>query len=41
MLHGPKRLPGRAEMINAPLAASGHREIEEHEAVDDSQLTRV
>src|SRR6266566_4370216 len=28
-------------MIEAPHAASRHGEIEEHEAVDDSQLTRV
>jgi hypothetical protein len=28
-------------MINAPLAASGHGEVQEHEAVDDSQFTRV
>src|SRR5215471_17667063 len=28
-------------MIEAPHAASRHCEIEEHEAVDDSQLTRV
>src|SRR5262249_16179938 len=28
-------------MIEAPYAASRHCEIEEHEAVDDSQLTRV
>src|SRR5215472_12588777 len=28
-------------MIEAPHAASCHCEIEEHEAVDDSQLTRV
>src|SRR5215472_6777742 len=28
-------------MIEAPHAAARHCEIEEHEAVDDSQLTRV
>src|SRR5262249_28688236 len=36
-----RRLVACPQMIEAPHAASRHSEIEEHEAVDDSQLTRV
>src|SRR5215813_7917783 len=38
---GPRCLVACPQMIEAPHAASRHCEIEEHEAVDDSQLTRV
>jgi hypothetical protein len=40
-LRSPRGLSSYPELINAPLAASGHREIQEHEAVDDCQLTPV
>src|SRR6516164_6159925 len=38
---GLRRFVASPQMIEAPHAASRHCEIEEHEAVDDSQLTRV
>src|SRR5215471_19671479 len=38
---GPRCLVASPQMIEAPHAASRHCEIEEHEAVDNSQLTHV
>src|SRR5262249_1998 len=38
---GLRRLVDCPQMIEAPHAASCHCKIEEHEAVDDSQLTRI